>query len=127
MRGEHTRRDFPTGATRSPLGDKPQYEGYLSPLVIKRFGEYMLKHQTDSAGERRAADNWQRGIPLDSLMDSKWRHDMDLWLHHRGHPDEAVEPLEDALCAIIFNTSAYLLQVLSKPRVRVRATDDSHD
>jgi hypothetical protein len=110
---QHARREFPTGATRSPLGDKPQYEGYLSPLVVKRFGEYMLKHQTDSAGERRAADNWQAGIPPESLMDSAWRHFLDVWLHHRGKSDQAVEPMEDALCAIIFNMSAYLLHMIT--------------
>jgi hypothetical protein len=107
-------RQFESGATRSPLGNKPQYEGYLNPLVIKRFGEYMLKHQTDSAGNRREADNWQAGLGRESLIDSKHRHDMDLWLHHRGYGYAAEEPLEDALCAIMFNTMGYLLDVLKE-------------
>ena len=105
-------RTFESGATRSPLGNKPQYEGYLNPLVIKRFGEYMLKHQTDSAGNRRDADNWQLGMGRDSHIDSKMRHDLDLWLHHRGFADRADESLEDSLCAIMFNTMGYLLDVL---------------
>jgi len=109
-------RTFDTGATRSPLADKPQYEGYLHPLVIKRFGEYMLKHQTQADGQRRAADNWQKGIPPDSLMDSAWRHLLDVWLHHRGHPEEAAEPLEEALCAVMFNMMALLLHSLTAQR-----------
>jgi hypothetical protein len=106
-------RTFDTGATRSPLADKPQYEGYLNPLVIKRFGEYMLKHQTQADGQRRDADNWQKGIPPESLIDSVWRHLLDVWLHHRGHSDEATEPLEEALCAVLFNTMALLLHSLT--------------
>lgn len=107
-------RTFESGATRSPLGNKLQLEGYLNPLVIKRFGEYMKKHQTDSAGNQREADNWQAGLGRKSLMDSKMRHDMDLWLHHRGYSDRADEPLEEALCAIMFNTMGYLLDVLKE-------------
>lgn len=34
---------------------------------------------------------------------------MDLWLVHRGFPGENQQ---DALCAIIFNASAYLLGLL---------------
>lgn len=110
-------RRFATGATRSPLGNKPQYEGYLNPLVLKRFAEYMKKHQTQSDGQQREADNWQKGIPLDSLHDSKVRHDLDVWLHHRGYESEATENLQESLCACLFNTMAILLQVLQKERV----------
>lgn len=109
-------RKFESGATRSPLGNKLQLEGYLNPLVIKRFGEYMKKHQTDSAGNQREADNWQLGMGRDSHIDSKHRHDLDLWLHHRGYADRADEPLEEALCAIMFNTMGYLLDVLKEKR-----------
>lgn len=105
-------RTFDSGATRSPLGDKLQFEGYLSPMVLLRFAQYMKKHQIQSDGQQRAADNWQKGIPKESLMDSKMRHDMDLWLHHRGYSDKANEDIEEALCAILFNTMAYLKQVL---------------
>ena len=107
-------RTFDTGATRSPLGDKLQYEGYLHPLVLQRFAQYMKKHQTDSAGNQREADNWQKGIPVESLMDSKWRHDMDVWLHYRNCGEHAVEPVQEALCAVLFNTMALLLHELKK-------------
>jgi hypothetical protein len=105
-------RTFKTGATRSPIGDKLQYEGYLNPLVLKRYAKYMKKHQTQSDGEQRASDNWQKSIPKESLMDSAYRHFEDWHLHHRGYKAEAVEPLEEALCALIFNAMAYLKQVV---------------
>lgn len=101
-------RTFATGATRSPLGEKLQYEGYLNPLVLKRFAEYMKKHQTDSAGNRRDSDNWQRGIPKADLIDSFTRHFFDVWLHHRGYASEATEDLQESLCALIFGAMAYL-------------------
>lgn len=109
-----TVRLFDTGATRSPLGDKLQYEGYLNPLVLKRYAEYMQKHQTQSDGTRRSADNWQKNIDIESLCDSKVRHDMDSWLYFRGYSSEASEEIEDTLCACIFNTMAILKQVLEK-------------
>jgi len=37
---------------------------------------------------------------------------MDLWLHHRGHPESAREYLEEALCALFFNVQGYLHEVL---------------
>ena len=109
-------REFETGATRSPLGDKPQYEGYLHPLVIKRFGEYMKLHQTDSAGGQREPDNWQKGITKDSYMDSLLRHQVDVWLHHRGCGEEAAEQLEEALCAMMFNVMGYLFEELKEKK-----------
>lgn len=105
-------RIFATGATRSPLGNKLQYEGYLSPIVLHRFAQYMKHHQTQADGNIRAADNWQKGIPPESLMDSLSRHYMDVWLHHRGYHDRAEEPLEEALCALMFNVMAYLKHVM---------------
>lgn len=121
-------RTFATGATRSPLGEKLQFEGYLNPLVLKRFAEYMRKHQTDSAGNQRAADNWQKNIDMASLCDSKTRHDMDVWLHSRGYDAEAAEPLEEALCACLFNTMALLKQVLEQSgrgRIKMASTEST--
>lgn len=105
-------RTFESGATRSPLGDKLQYEGYLNPLVLKRFAEYMKKHQIQSNGEVRSADNWQKNIPKESLMDSGYRHFQDWHLHHRGYGAQATEDLEESLCALLFNTMAYLKATL---------------
>ena len=40
-----TFRVFEGGATRDQDKTKPDFEGFLSPLVIERFGEYMTKHR----------------------------------------------------------------------------------
>ena len=107
-------RTFCTGATRSPLGDKLEYSGYMHPKVVKRFAQYMKKHQTQSDGTQREARNWQKGIPRTSLMDSGMRHFMDWWLYQEGSPDEMSEGIEESLCALMFNTMAYLKSVLDE-------------
>lgn len=101
-------RTFEGGATRDSDHDKPDYEGYLSPSVIKRFGQYMLKHQQQADGSIRASDNWQcgQGIPQDAYIKSAFRHFMDWWCEHRGNPSR--EGIEDAACALLFNVMGYL-------------------
>ena len=107
-------RTFETGATRSSSEGKFGYEGFLSPLVLRRFGAYMHKHRALPDGSLREPDNWQRGIPLSSYMDSLWRHFMDLWLHHRQFEALAVEQdIEDVLCALLFNIQGYLHVLLT--------------
>jgi hypothetical protein len=93
-------RTFDTGATRNTDAKKPDYEGFLSPLVIEAFGRYMHRHRRMADGTMRASDNWQRGIPAESYMKSMWRHFLDVWMAHRGHG--AVDK-EEALCALLFN------------------------
>jgi hypothetical protein len=105
-------RTFDTGATRDSDESKPDFEGFLSPLVIQRYGEYMAKHQTQADGSRRASDNWQKGIPKDAYIKSAWRHFVDWWLEHREQPSR--EGLEDALCALLFNTMGYLHETLKE-------------
>jgi hypothetical protein len=105
-------RKFDSGANRGSDIDKPDYEGFLHPLVIQRYGEYMHKHRLLPDGSLRASDNWQLGIPLDSCVKSGWRHFHDWWKEHRGYA--SVDGIEDALCAIIFNVSAYLLTKLKE-------------
>jgi hypothetical protein len=107
-------RKYDSGATRSPLGDKLRYEGFLSPLVLKRYAEYMHKHRVQSDGKLREPDNWQKGMPLGDYIDSGWRHVMDWWLHHRGYGSQASESLEESLCAILFNVNGYLLEILKQ-------------
>jgi hypothetical protein len=110
-------RVFGTGATRDVDTDKPDYEGYLSPLVIERFGQYMTKHRHQSDGNLRASDNWQKGIPFDVYMKSAWRHFMDWW---RCHRDDSVGSMygpgfaEEALCALLFNVQGYLHELLKR-------------
>jgi hypothetical protein len=64
------------------------FEGFLSPVVVRRYGEYMHAHRFGHPDGIRAADNWQKGIPQDAYMKSAWRHFMDWWLIHRDHVAE---------------------------------------
>lgn len=105
-------RKFDTGATRDTDQGKHDPEGFLSPLVIERFNEYMHKHRKQADGNLRASDNWQKGIPKDAYMKSAWRHFLDWWKEHRGY--ESREGLQDALCALMFNVQGYLFEVLKE-------------
>lgn len=105
---------FETGATRNRKEDEIRYEGFLSPLAIKMFGEYMHEHRFTADGTVREPDNWQKGIPLDSYMDSLWRHLMDLWMIHRGHPELAREDLKSALAGLFFNVQGYMHETAKK-------------
>lgn len=105
-------REFDTGATRGSLEGKPSYMGFMSPLVVERFGQYMLEHQLQAGGTCRAPDNWKKGIPLDAYLDSMLRHVVSLWLTHEGHADW--DKVEDTLCALFFNVQGYLHEVLTQ-------------
>lgn len=99
-------RTFETGATRNLDQSKYDYEGFLSPLVLERYAEYMHKNRIQADGTVRDSDNWQKGIPFVAYMKSGWRHFHDWWKEHRGIP--TVEGIEDALCALMFNCMGYL-------------------
>jgi hypothetical protein len=105
-------RTFETGATRDLDAAKYDYEGFLSPLVLERYAEYMHKHRRQADGQLRDADNWQKGIPKDAYIKSGWRHFLDWWREHRGYTSR--EGLEDALCALLFNVMGYLHEHLKE-------------
>ena len=105
-------RNFETGAYRDTDEGKYDYEGFLSPLVLERYAEYMNKHRTQSNGELRDSDNWQKGIPKLVYIKSGWRHFMDWWMEHRKITTN--EGLEEALCALLFNVMGYLHEVLKE-------------
>lgn len=100
-------RRFDTGATRDAVGDKLDYEGFLSPLVLERYAQYMHKCRFQSDGNMRDSDNWQKGIPLDVYMKSLWRHFMAVWIGHRKGTYS-----EEDLCAIMFNAMGMLHEKL---------------
>lgn len=102
-------RVFMTGANRSDDSLKPDYEGYLSPLVIERFGRYMFEHQY---GGQRTSDNWQKGIPKEAYIKSGWRHFLTWWKQHRRQDSEVM--LEEALCGLLFNVQGYLHELLKE-------------
>ena len=109
-------RKFETGATRDADVGKLDYEGFLSPIVLERYAQYLHKHRVQSDGNLRDADNWQKGIPVETYMKSKVRHNIFTWLLHRGFP--AIDDkgnkidLEESLCAELFNTMGYLFEIL---------------
>ena len=105
-------RTFQNGATRQSDNGKLDFEGFLSPTVLLRYAEYLHEHRFQADGKLRDSDNWQKGIPKDVYMKSLWRHFENLWLMHRGHG--SAESIEDALCAVMFNTMGYLYETQRK-------------
>jgi hypothetical protein len=105
-------RTFATGATRNSDEGKHDFEGFLSPLFIERFAEYMTKHRVQADGTIRDSDNWQKGIPMEQYMKSLWRHFFDLWKLHRMSlqaplTGEMEEQLEETMSAMYFNLQGY--------------------
>jgi len=100
-------RTFSTGATRDSDADKLDYEGFLSPLVLERYAEYMHTHRKQSDGTLRSSDNWKKGIPIDQYMKSLFRHFMSVW---KGHSVEEIK--EEDLCAMLFNVMGILHEQL---------------
>jgi hypothetical protein len=111
-------RQFNSGATRDDDQNKYDYEGFYSPLVIKRFGEYMNKHRKQADGKLRDSDNWQKGIPKDAYIKSAWRHFLDWWMEHRGYNSR--EGIEDALMALLFNIQGYAYEILKEKESKDR-------
>ena len=105
-------RTFTSGATRNDSDSKIDFEGFLSPLVIERFGEYMHKHRLQADGKLRDSDNWQKGIPKSAYMSSAWRHFFDMWKEHRGI--KTADGQEEAICALMFNSMGYLHELLKE-------------
>lgn len=105
-------RTFDTGATRDDDAGKLDYEGFLSPIVLQRYAEYMHRHRQQADGKLRDSDNWQKGIPIKQYLKSLWRHFTDVWLLVRGYRCSVT--LEDALCAVLFNAMGMLHEVIKR-------------
>ena|SRR3972149_6777556 len=105
-------REFASGATRDDDKDKIDYEGFLSPLVLERYAQYLNKHRVQADGKLRDSDNWQKGIPLSTYMKSGWRHFMEWWKIHRGRI--FTDDVEDAICGLLFNAMGYLHEYLKQ-------------
>lgn len=123
-------RVFETGANRHVADHKHDYEGFLSPSVLREFGRYMHHHRHLPDGSLRDSDNWQHGIPEDVYVKSLLRHVLDVWeLHRSGGPvydfDGNPVDLKQALCGVLFNTQGLLHEVLKAERhgAAVEATD----
>lgn len=108
MTSQGSARQFHTGATRDTAEGKPDYEAFLSPLVVYAYGIHMKRHMRQSDGVLRDSDNWQKGIPLDAYVKSMWRHFFDVWANHRHWRRVRKERMVTALCALLFNVMGYL-------------------
>ena len=91
-------RSFETGATRNQDASRVDPEGFLSPLVIERFCEYMHINRVQKGGSLRDSDNWQKGIPKDVYMKSAWRHFLHLWLRPVSYTHLDVYKRQPILC-----------------------------
>ncbi len=112
-------REFETGATRDDDDGKYDYEGFLCPLVMRAYGEYMHKHRIQADGKMRDSDNWQKGMSKKVYIKSLWRHFVALWTIWRGYEvkdekDGHVVTLKEACCAIKFNTDGFLHELLKE-------------
>jgi len=105
-------RYFKSGAYRDTNENKNDYEGYLSPLVIEAFGNYMTKHRKQSDGKLRDSDNWQKGMSKNVYIKSAWRHFIDWWKEHRGLKGR--DGIEEAICGLLFNVMGYFHEHLKE-------------
>lgn len=104
-------RDFESGATRDTVEGKLNYVKGLSPVVLRRYMQYLDAHRKQADGSMREFDNWKGGIPKEVYLDSLLRHSIDAWLLIDGYSAEdnhgAVD-IENVLCAIMFNSMGML-------------------
>lgn len=102
-------RQFDTGASRNTAEGKIDMEGFLSPLVVEAYGEYMNFNRVTPTGVR-ASDNWQKGIPKEVYIKSGFRHWLEVWRHHRGL--DTRDGIVWAVCGLMFNVMGYLHTLL---------------
>ena len=105
-------RKFETGADRDLDDNKIDFRGMYSPLVLKAYGEYMHAKRIRKDGTIRSNDNWKKGFPYKSFMESGWRHFMDWYTEHEGYKTE--EGVKTALMGLMFNAMGYLHQILEE-------------
>ncbi|KKN12804.1 hypothetical protein LCGC14_1012780 [marine sediment metagenome] len=113
--GDISSRKFDTGATRDNVEGKLDYMKALSPIVLRRYVQYLDKHRTMPDGSLREFDNWKQGIPLDVYHSSNGRHFFAAWLLEEGYEvSDNHGPVneEDALCGELFNTMGRLHELL---------------
>ena len=110
-------RDFTSGATRDTVEGKLSYVKALSPIVLKRYLQYLSAHREQADGSIRDFDNWKQGIPKEVYLDSLVRHSIDLWLlmqHYSAEDNHGPVIIENALCAIMFNSMGLLHEILKE-------------
>lgn len=104
-------RVFESGATRDNDTEKIDFEGFLSPLALEAFAQYMHKNRIQADGSMRDSDNWQKGMPKSVYVKSMWRHFFAVWKNYRQD-----KSCTEDLCALFFNVQG-LLHVLETERL----------
>ncbi len=112
-------REFETGAIRDTDENKLDFDGFLSPLVLHRYAEYLNKHRKQADGKFRDSDNWQKGIPLAVYMKSAFRHFFYWWAYHRKADIVLKEDIEESLCGLLFNAMGYLHEYLKDNAAKI--------
>jgi hypothetical protein len=109
-------RKFDTGADRDLNHDKPQYAACFPPELMRAFGQYMLAKSRRNDGSIRSCSNWQKGIPIESYIDSLLRHATDLRLVRKGFTvterDGHEMSEKELACALVFNANGLLFEIL---------------
>jgi hypothetical protein len=118
IKDDGVQRSFDTGATRDTSEGKLDYDGFLSPQVLRQYARYMNMNRLQSDGKLRASDNWQKGIPMDVYRKSAWRHFFDYWENARVYNDDefAQDSIElmAACSGLLFNIMGYMHEWLKK-------------
>ena len=57
-------REWESGGKRDTDEGKLDFEGFLSPLVLKRYAQYMHPNRKMKDGSIRKSDNWQLGFGI---------------------------------------------------------------
>jgi len=110
-------RTFESGATRDTAQGKLDYIKALSPIVLRRYVQYLDKHRKQPDGLYRDFDNWKKGIPQPVYRSSGGRHFFSDWLLSEGYEtgdNHGSVELEDAICAQLFNLMGRLHEVLKE-------------
>lgn len=108
-------RTFNTGATRDTDTNKLDLDGFLCPLVLERYAEYMNANRKMADGSIRASDNWKAGIPQEVYRKSTWRHFFSFWKHCLS--GDKVLAIVDA-CGILFNVMGWMHEELKNDNNR---------
>lgn len=113
-------RTFSGGATRDTNVGKLSYVKALSPIVLRRYVQYLDIHRKQSDGSMREFNNWKQGIPEETYLDGLGRHFIAVWLLQQGFTESdnhGPVTLEDSLCAIIFGASGWLHELLKTEKL----------
>jgi hypothetical protein len=110
------RTQFATGAQRDTQDGKPNFYECLSPFAQWRYGMYMADNAV-----KYGADNWTKGIPIESYIKSLERHLLKLKMELKY--GKVMERGTDHAAAILFNIQG----LMHEQEMQKWAGDDDDD